>query len=142
MNESKPTCGWNEAKPSFPPDDQITESADNTLVRAAVRIAELERERDEARAEVARLRLRLKDSDSIRHAEKEILIQEIAEVARLRKLLGRLQLCASALLGWHSETMNIEAVRKVAEVVCDAEMELKKAPKVTSATTHIMEERE
>ena len=56
MIEAKPTCGWNEAKPSFLPDDQITESTDNTLVRAAVRIADLERERDEARADVARLR--------------------------------------------------------------------------------------
>lgn len=64
MNESKPTCGWNEAKPSFPPDDQITESADNTLVRAAVCIADLARERDEARAEVARLREALSQADN------------------------------------------------------------------------------
>ena len=64
MNESKPTCGWNEAKPSFPPDDQLTESTDNTLVRAAVRIADLERERDEARAESARLREMLNESET------------------------------------------------------------------------------
>jgi hypothetical protein len=44
-----------------------------------------------------------------------------AENARLREILGRLQNCATACLGWHSDNMSLGAVREVTQAVKDAE---------------------
>jgi len=44
-----------------------------------------------------------------------------AENAKLREILGRLQNCASALLGWHSDNMSLGAVREVTQAMKDAE---------------------
>ena len=42
------------------------------------------------------------------------------ENARLREVMARLQNCATALLGWHSDGMSIGAIREVTQAVKDA----------------------
>lgn len=47
------------------------------------------------------------------------------ENARLRNVATRLQNCASALLGWHSDSMSLGAVREITETVREADQILK-----------------
>ena len=100
MNESTPTCGWNEAKPSFLPDDLSTQVSPGGGHLGSREVSRIEYEQRgqirQLEAEVARLRADLTDARRIiegmteKQARTEAMLRTAAVAhTRLREALSQ-----------------------------------------------------